>query len=175
MHDVLYLHGFGDMRPERCRVAQALKMAVPEATIHTPCYHPEQRVAGTRIGRTLKDCVELIERSKSGKVYLVGYSFGGLLAALLALERQDLIENVLLLAPAIDNYERNYATRNPKNWQMPAEYVEELQLYPARPDLKRPTTVVHGMLDVDMPDLPHGAWRNGQECKHSIVSVCSDV
>jgi pimeloyl-ACP methyl ester carboxylesterase len=79
----------------------------------------------------------------------VGYSFGGLLGAILAAQRPDIIGNVLLLAPAIDNYARNYEGRDPAGWRMPRGYVEELRGYPARPDIVRPTTLVHGLLDVD--------------------------
>lgn len=32
---------------------------------------------------------------------------------------------------------------------MPSEYVKELQLYPARPAIVRPTILVHGSLDHD--------------------------
>jgi hypothetical protein len=32
---------------------------------------------------------------------------------------------------------------------MPESYVQELQSYPARPRVVRPTTVVHGRLDAD--------------------------
>ncbi len=54
-----------------------------------------------------------------------------------------------MLAPAIDNYARNYEGRDPVSWRMPREYVEELQTYPARPNIVLPTTLVHGLLDVD--------------------------
>jgi hypothetical protein len=40
---------------------------------------------------------------------------------------------------------------------MPSEYVEDLRSYPARPDVIRPTTLVHGMLDVD--DGGSAPWR----------------
>ncbi len=79
----------------------------------------------------------------------MGYSFGGLLGAILAARRPDIIGNVLLLAPAIDNYARNYERRDPASWCMPRRYVEELRAYPARPDIVRPTTLVHGKLDID--------------------------
>jgi pimeloyl-ACP methyl ester carboxylesterase len=82
-------------------------------------------------------------------VHVVGYSYGGLLAAWLAEKRPDLIANVLLLAPAIDNYARNYEGRDPESWRMPRDYVEELRSYPARPKIVRPTTLVHGLLDDD--------------------------
>lgn len=149
MHDILYLHGFGETHPERCPVARALRIATPGIRLQAPNYHPGGHVAATRIGESLEVFTTLAERSTSCKVHLVGYSFGGLLAALLAARRPDIVGNVLLLAPAIDNYARNYEGRDPAGWRMPRAYVEELQAYPARPDIVRPTTLIHGLLDLD--------------------------
>jgi pimeloyl-ACP methyl ester carboxylesterase len=157
MYELLYLHGFGEANPEHCRVARALRRAAPNRCVHTPCYHPGGEKTATRIQRTLADCEEIIERSGASRVHLIGYSFGGLLSAILASRRKDLIENLLLLAPAIDNFDRNFAGRKPETWHMPPEYVEELQLYPARPEVVRPTTLVHGMLDVD--NAGSAPWR----------------
>lgn len=150
MHDVLYLHGFGSTNPGGCPVAVALKTAVPGIRLHAPCYHPGGHIEATRIGDSLEEFTDIIVKGPaSRKVHLVGYSFGGLLAALLAARRPDIVGNVLLLAPAIDNYARNYEGRDPATWHMPRGYVEELQAYPARPDVVRPTTLVHGLMDVD--------------------------
>ena len=91
----------------------------------------------------------MLDRLQLANIHLVGYSFGGLLAAILASQYPDRIVNLLLLAPAIDNFIRNYAARAPHEWPMPREYVEELRSYPARPQIVRPTTLVHGMLDHD--------------------------
>jgi pimeloyl-ACP methyl ester carboxylesterase len=107
MQEILYLHGFGQTMPERCSVLQALENAMPAACFHAPCYHPGGQIVGTRITPFLKSCERIIERSKLSRVHLVGYSFGGLLAAILAWKREDLIENVLVLAPAIDNWVAN--------------------------------------------------------------------
>jgi pimeloyl-ACP methyl ester carboxylesterase len=123
MHDILYLHGFGETNPECGPVAHALGIAAPTIRLHVPCYHPGGNVAATRIGDALKVFTTVVERSTSGKVHVVGYSFGGLLAAILAAMRPDIIANVLLLAPAIDNYARNYEGRDPASWHVPREYV----------------------------------------------------
>jgi len=149
MHDVLYLHGFGHTNPRCCPVARALRAAVPGIRLHSPCYHPEGRVAATQIGRSLEAFTAIIEQSTTGKAHLVGYSFGGLLAAILAMSRPRIVAKVLLLAPAIDNFARNYDGRDPATWRMPRKYVEELRAYPARPEIVCPTTLVHGLLDVD--------------------------
>jgi pimeloyl-ACP methyl ester carboxylesterase len=149
MHDILYLHGFGDTHPQACRIVEALRRQGQDLRIHAPCYHPSGRIDATRIGRTLEQCLGMLDRLQLVKVHLVGYSFGGLLAAILASQHPDRIVNLLLLAPAIDNFIRNYAGRGSHEWPMPREYVEELQSYPARPRIVRPTTLVHGMLDHD--------------------------
>jgi pimeloyl-ACP methyl ester carboxylesterase len=148
MHDILYLHGFGTMNPAFCPVAEALRTAAGIG-LHTPCYHPGGHIETTRIGASLDAFADVVKDSSSGKVHLVGYSFGGLLAALFAVRRPEMIGNVLLLAPAIDNYARNYEGRDPARWRMPREYVEELQAHPARPNIIRPTTLVHGLSDQD--------------------------
>ena len=47
-------------------------------------------------------------------LYLHGFGDrGGLLAAILASQQPERIANVLLLAPAIDNFTRNYEGRSP--------------------------------------------------------------
>jgi pimeloyl-ACP methyl ester carboxylesterase len=150
MPTILYLHGFGEMQPATCcPVAWALRRALPAAVIEAPCYHPDGSVRETRLEAALLRCEQIIRGTDSGHVHLVGYSFGGLLVSLLAWRRPELIESVLLLAPAIDNFDRNYAGRNPDQWRMPEEYVNELRSLPARPPIVRPTTLVHGTLEDD--------------------------
>jgi hypothetical protein len=149
MLDVLYLPGFGTTNLASCPVANALRRAAPDHRLHLPCYHPDGNVRDTRVGASLDQFTEIIAQESTGKVHLVGYSFGGLLAALLAAARPELVGNVLLLAPAIDNVARNYEGLDPVTWRMPLDYVDELRTYPPRPHLTRPTTLVHGLLDDD--------------------------
>lgn len=157
MHDILYLHGFGDCQPDQGAVINTLRLAAPTSTIHVPCYHPGGQIVATRIGAAISQCLAVIEGTDSGIVHIVGYSFGGLIAAIIADQHPERVKNVLLLAPAIDNYSRNYEGRRPSQWPMPVDYVEELKRYPARPNVVRPTTLVHGMLDNDLGgSLP---WR----------------
>jgi pimeloyl-ACP methyl ester carboxylesterase len=149
MYEILYLHGFGETEPNRCRVARAIQNAAAGKIVHSPCYHPGGHISATRIGKSLEELATIIEGLPGGRAHLGGYSFGGLLAALLAERRPELVANVLLLAPAIDNYARNFAGCDPGDWYMPQEYVEELRTYPPRPAIVRPTILVHGELDVD--------------------------
>jgi len=130
-------------------MVHALRIALPETRVLSPCYHPGGRIAATRIGEAINNFITIINHSTSRKAHVVGYSFGGLLAGILAESRPDIIANVLLLAPAIDNFRRNYEGHDPSRWHMPREYVEELKSYPARPHIVRPTALVHGWLDDD--------------------------
>ena len=67
------------------------------------------------------------------------------MAALLA---DGSLENVVLLAPAIDNFERNFEHDSPSTWYMPADYVTDLNTHPARPSIKN-ATIIHGTRDND--------------------------
>jgi pimeloyl-ACP methyl ester carboxylesterase len=154
---ILYLHGFGDCQPQRCPIAASLRQVLPDSRMYTPCYHPIGRIEATRIKQFLAELQNLIDEIGPAKVHLIGYSFGGLLAAILACQRPERIGNVLLLAPAIDNYERNYEARTPEEWLMPPEFVEELLSYPTRPAIVRPTILVHGSLDRD--EEGSAPWR----------------
>jgi pimeloyl-ACP methyl ester carboxylesterase len=148
MDDIVYLHGWGE-NPEVSSVVKSLRRAMPRARIHLPGYHPSGNIRATRVGASLARIKSVLDsNSESTQVRLVGYSFGGLLAALLSLQWPDKVAKMLLLAPAIDNVARNYAGE-PSTWRMPYEYVEELKSYPARPRIDCPTTLVHGRLDTD--------------------------
>lgn len=89
-----------------------------------------------------------------GLQHLVGYSVGGYLAAVFAERHPELVASALLLAPAIDNYERNFQDVPVEDWYMPEQYVAALQGdgLPPRPQINTrlvPTAVVHGMDDTD--------------------------
>jgi dienelactone hydrolase len=106
-------------------------------------------VQATRIASALELCQETVKSCGVERIDLIGFSFGGLLAAIFAERFPDRVGNMLLFAPAIDNFERNYQGRPESDWIMPAAFVEELCTYPARPSITRPTTLVHGSLDND--------------------------
>lgn len=157
MCEIIYLHGFGTKDPSRCHVGNALGQAAGSIPVLKPSYHPGGDVVRTNLARSLSEFQALIERSSSTRTHLVGYSFGGLLAAVLAERHFERVGHVLLLAPAIDNFDRNYANIQPSSWSMPSGYVRELRSLTARPRIVRPTTVVHGMLDND--DGGSQPWR----------------
>ena len=54
------------------------------------------------------------------------------LAAVFAERHPNLVASALLLAPAIDNHQRNFAATPREEWRMPPEYVSALQQLPAR-------------------------------------------
>ena len=149
MPDILYLHGFAQTSPQETAQLRALRAALPEFRTHAPVYHPNGDVRATRISSALESAISIIEKTAAQKMHLVGYSFGGWMCALLAEQRPDLVDRVLLLAPAIDNYERNYVLKPQAEWQMPSDFVDEVRRQPARPTVPRPTTLVHGALDTD--------------------------
>jgi len=88
---------------------------------------------------------------------IVGCSFGGWIASILQERRPDLFGAAILLAPAIDNYQRNYEGIPTDQWTKPLQFVEEVHALPARPTIKVPTKLVHGMLDCD--DGGSALWR----------------
>lgn len=150
--EVIYLHGFGATQPERTVIAHMVKRAAEGsgARCHCPCYHPGGDVKATRIGQFLAQLRSLALSLPGGRFsVIVGFSVGGLIAALFQEQYPELVGSVVLIAPAIDNYERNFRDVPKTSWQMPSEYVEELARFPARPVIKVPATLLHGMSDFD--------------------------
>lgn len=150
--DVLYLHGFGSGDPQRCAVFQALQRALAgrHARLHAPTYHPGGQVGATRLEQFLQDLRDMARSLPSGRFALVvGYSVGGLLGALFQERHPELVGRAVLLAPAVDNFDRNFAGVPKGCWYMPPEYVEELQHLPARPTIRVPTFLLHGEQDND--------------------------
>eukprot|EP01050_Picozoa_sp_SAG11_P019592 SAG11_NODE_3149_length_2647_cov_8.649784_1_plen_334_part_00 len=148
---VIYLHGFGG--DERCYVGAAVRKALPTvAALIQPTYHPGGVVRETRLEAFLSELATTIAGLRGGRAHFVGCSVGGLLAAVFAARRPAAVASLLLLAPAIDNFERNFRDVSPADRHMPPAYVAELEALPARPPLPLavvPTTIVHGLDDDD--------------------------
>lgn len=114
----LYLHGFGCTDPENCRVARYLQNFSMDPNnrkryrLHTPCYHPNGDISKTDLLASiseLRESITSLQRNAAAKnhrvqLVVVGYSVGGYLAAVLASRHPDLVQGLILLAPAIDNY-----------------------------------------------------------------------
>lgn len=158
--DVVYLHGFGETNPGSCKVAREIRKSIPNVTLHTPCYHPQGDYRLTNLPTTIADLDQFIQSTDHKQVVLVGYSVGGFLGALLASAHPELIHVLVMLAPAIDNYERNFAEKDPSEWYMPPEYVQSLIDLPSRPPVDTSavkTVILHGLKDTD--DGGSAPWR----------------
>mmetsp|Transcript_52259 Transcript_52259/g.138017 ORF Transcript_52259/g.138017 Transcript_52259/m.138017 type:complete len:317 (+) Transcript_52259:107-1057(+) len=158
---LLYLHGMGDegwgWTSEECYVYQEVRRLVdlmndkstgsPRVVLHALDYHPGGDIAQTKIEPFLDTVVEEAERL-GGFAAVIGCSFGGMLSSVLQERRPDLFSRLVLLAPAIDNFERNYK-HNAAAGPLPVAALEELEKLPPRPRLLVPTKIIHGALDND--------------------------
>ncbi|CAK0823632.1 unnamed protein product [Prorocentrum cordatum] len=170
----LYLHGFGDTDgEEREFVKDQLERVIAHqgyehVRIHAPTYHPNGDIDATRLLSFIDgDLVKLAESlesdagtasSGSNAVFsaVIGFSVGGYVAALLQERHPHLVDRVVLLAPAIDNYERNF--KGQRSWFMPEEYVAELRdVLGSRPKIKVPAVLIHGECETD--DDGSAPWR----------------
>jgi pimeloyl-ACP methyl ester carboxylesterase len=167
--DRLYLHGFGatswGFTAEECPIYQAMErlLSGKNVRLHAPSYHPEGNVKATMLHDFLKQVEQQAEALPCGRFEaVVGCSFGGFLASVLQDRRPDLFGKVVLLAPAIDNFSRNYEGKPCDAWHMPPDFVEELQALPARPTIRVPTQILHGLLDDDFGGS--APWRIHEWC-----------
>lgn len=113
-------------------------------------YHPGGQVSATRLDDFLEEMKHVAETLPAGHFEaVIGFSVGGLLAALFQEQHPGLVKRVVLMAPAIDNFARNFANSHPNQWFMPREYVEELRRMSSRPKIKVPALLIHGSLDDD--------------------------
>jgi pimeloyl-ACP methyl ester carboxylesterase len=160
-HPVVYLHGFGQKTPRDCRVLAALRTSLPaghDPDVLLPSYHPNGTIKQTALEPFLDNLFHSILARKA-QVHLVGYSVGGWLVAIFAERHPQLVASTLLLAPAIDNYERNFDGVSAEDCHMPPTYVAEVQRLPPRPQIDTrlvPTAIVHGQDDTDRGGSP---WR----------------
>jgi len=155
--DILYLHGFFTADPTSEEAYKQLEHTIEQRRaagenirLHAPAYHPDGDISKTQIEQLLVHLEDTAKKLPSGQfAACVGYSFGGFLAALFQSRCSSLIGRALLLAPAIDNFDRNFKHCSPDQWYMPPDYVEELSKLPARPPIKVPTVTVLGTLETD--------------------------
>jgi pimeloyl-ACP methyl ester carboxylesterase len=152
--DVLYLHGWGAEYPHDCPIKHELEQVLDrigvDVKLHTPTYHPNEDVTATCIETFLADLERLAEQQPAGRfAAVVGCSFGGFLTSVLQERCPHLFGKAVLLAPAIDNFTRNYKDVPEEKRRMPEGYVAELRRLPARPSIRVPTVLLHGLLDDD--------------------------
>ena len=163
---ILFLHGRG-CNPQRDPVLQHLQAALPHRQIVAPYYQnndmenlTDDTLASLNllhdvlIGRDMPEFGSERAEPYDGAWDVVGYSYGGLVAGLLASENPHLvgadgqIRKLVLVAPAIDQERRNGdAEKNPYYAGLAKAGPEAL----ARPKLANPsaTMVVHGTWDND--------------------------
>jgi dipeptidyl-peptidase-4 len=117
----------------------------------------ERAMAGNMAGPALAAQVRALEmvaaeygeRADRSRVAIRGWSFGGYLAALLLLERPDLVHAAVAGAPVTDwtLYDTAYTERY---LGLPAEHPDryrEQSLLERAPRLRRPLLIVHGLAD----------------------------
>eukprot|EP00933_Yihiella_yeosuensis_P001440 TRINITY_DN102353_c0_g1_i1.p1 TRINITY_DN102353_c0_g1~~TRINITY_DN102353_c0_g1_i1.p1 ORF type:complete len:217 (+),score=45.27 TRINITY_DN102353_c0_g1_i1:166-816(+) len=149
---VVYLHGFGTTDPKEDVIFQAWQSPISEKRVKllAPCYHPNGDIQATRIISFLSELRSLALDGPGGCfAAIIGFSVGGLLAALFQDQHPELVKRVVLIGPAIDNFKRNFDGVPAEKWYMPASYVEELRALPARPSIRVPTLLLHGGKETD--------------------------
>ncbi|CAL1143344.1 unnamed protein product [Cladocopium goreaui] len=148
--EVVFVHGFGGPNEDEKRFVQLLREEMEKvgARVHAPTYHPGGRVGATSLPRFMEELKALAESSETN-VTLLGFSVGGWLVASFQERWPHLVKRVVLLAPAIDNFERNFEGKAEQDWYMPAAYVAELREMTARPAIKVPAMLVHGDCETD--------------------------
>eukprot|EP00930_Biecheleria_cincta_P104292 TRINITY_DN96503_c0_g1_i1.p1 TRINITY_DN96503_c0_g1~~TRINITY_DN96503_c0_g1_i1.p1 ORF type:complete len:216 (-),score=20.60 TRINITY_DN96503_c0_g1_i1:80-727(-) len=150
--DIIFLHGFGDINAAKGHFVRKLQheFAGKDINLHAPSYHPDGDVSQTRLKSFLADLAAMAANTHQKKFACIfGFSVGGLIAALFQESYPNLVDRVVLLAPAIDNFARNFADVPAEQWYMPREYVEELQSLSARPRIMVPAVLIHGELEND--------------------------
>lgn len=174
----IFLHGFDfslDHGLDRFVVALRKECecskgdALQYVNYHTSCCEKEKSTP-VKIEKTLKETTRMIEDGmrKGFKIILVGYSYGGFLAALLGERLEDRIDGILLVAPAIDNYARNKDTLA---HHYSREYADELSKCSVRPDVKKVPHVVccHGDKDTDAGGSD--MWRIQEYCETNEIEL----
>ncbi|MFZ1361930.1 MAG: alpha/beta fold hydrolase [Candidatus Nanopelagicales bacterium] len=85
----------------------------------------------------------------SDRVGIMGWSFGGYLAALAVLRRPDVFAAAIAGAPVTDwrLYDTAYTERYLGHPEQEPEVYEKASLIPLAPDLERPLLIIHGLSD----------------------------
>lgn len=167
---VLYLHGWGaDNCPIRHELEKALS-SVDGVELHAPTYHPNGDTSATCIESFLTEVEELARSQPDGHFTAVmGCSFGGFLTSVLQERSPHLFGRAILLAPAIDNFARNYERVPEDKRRMPPAYVEQLLRLPARPSIRVPTVLLHGLDDNDEGGSEPWRMQEWAECNDFVA------
>lgn len=117
----------------------------------------ERAIAGDLATAPLEDQVAALEQlaERHGdeldldRVAIMGWSFGGYLAALAVLRRPDVFRAAIAGAPVTDwrLYDTAYTERYLGHPDTSTEAYEQTSLLPLAPDLQRPLMIIHGLVD----------------------------
>ncbi|HEY7212534.1 MAG TPA: YqiA/YcfP family alpha/beta fold hydrolase [Bryobacteraceae bacterium] len=164
---ILYLHGFASSPQSRKARFFAGKLAALGVPVEIP-----DLAEGNFERLTVSRQLELVnERVAKQKRILIGSSLGGYLAALFAARHPELVERMVLLAPAFGFHELWAAECGPERleqWrrngtvpifhygegrEMPLsyEFFEDSARYEPFPDARQPALIFHGNLDQVVP------------------------
>jgi len=162
----IYLHGFASSPASR--KARFLVEKLQEHSIHleTPDLAPDFQ------NLTITSQLAVIHGAIRGEpVVLIGSSLGGYLAALYAAEQPQIVERLVLLAPAFDFYElwkKDLGPAKLAEWrengticvyhygagqETPLGYqlLDDASKYSAFPDFEQPCLILHGLRDEVVP------------------------
>jgi len=162
----LYLHGFASSAVSR--KARFFKEKLQEHSISLEALDLAPDFQNLTIGSQLA----VIDKAVNGeRVVLIGSSLGGYLAALSAAKRPELVDRLVLLAPAFDFYylwEKELGPIKLREWRekrsMPVyhfgedrqasvgfQLMEDALRYPGFPDFHQPCLLLHGLTDEAVP------------------------
>ena len=159
MVKAIYLHGRGELNPDNChvfnRLKEIFKLGSQNIELTYIEYTQDLDIKKYLVSEVLEIISnKIINMSQNKKIILIGYSFGGLFASWFAEKYPKYIHRLILLAPAIDNYERNFANiKLPKDNENFNKYLDDLLSLSSRPNLSKEITnktmIIHGNKDND--------------------------
>jgi len=162
----LYLHGFASSAVSRKARFFTEKLAEHGMTLEALELAPDFE------NLTISGQKAIIHKAVNGeRVTLIGSSLGGYLAGLYAAKHPELVDRLVLLAPAFDFYylwERELGPLKLREWRekrtMPVyhfgqgrqasvgfQLMEDALRYPGFPDFHQPCLLLHGLTDEAVP------------------------
>jgi pimeloyl-ACP methyl ester carboxylesterase len=162
----LYLHGFASSAASRKARFFTDKLKAHGIHLESLDLAPDFQNA------TITSQLAVIDKAAQGdQVVLIGSSLGGYLAALYAAKHQEIVNRMVLLAPAFDFYqlwEKELGPIKLREWRekrtMPVyhfgqgrqasvsfQLMEDALRYPGFPDFQQPCLLLHGLADEAVP------------------------
>ena len=116
---IFYLHGFASSARSSKAAFFASKLRELARELHTPDFN-EPDFSSLTISRMIEQVVAALDARPGVPATLIGSSLGAFVAVQVALQRQDRIEALILLAPALDfggNRMRSLGDRGLDEWK----------------------------------------------------------